>query len=132
RWQEVHTSFSTERYTCASRVTGKPGFGFVTGFTEKLDPTLYRAPGSTLTQNRQYVSTASTTVQPLTHISVDLRADHRIGFSDQGLGARRIYTLSWPDVTGRWLQLERDLGLGEILSSLAVSSHYSLKPEDQE
>jgi hypothetical protein len=131
RLQDIQTTFSMERSTFASRVTGKPGFGFVTGFTEKLDPTLYRAPGAILTQNRQYVSTASTTVQPLTHVSVDLRADHRIGFSDQGLGSRRIYTLSWPDVTGRWLQLERDLGLGEILSSLAVSSHYSLKTEDQ-
>ena len=131
RLQDIQTTFSMERTTSASRVTGKPGFGFITGFTQKLDPTLYRAPGANLLQNRQYISTATTTLQPLAHVAVDVRADHRISFSDQGLGPRRVYTLSWPDLTGRWLQLERDLGLGEILSSLAVSSHYSLKTEDQ-
>jgi len=131
RLQDIQTTFSMERSTLASRVTGSPGFAFITGFTQRMDPTLYRAPGSNLLQNRQYISTATTTVQPLAHFAVDLRADHRIGFSDQGLGSRRVYTLSWPDVTGRWLQLERDLGLGQILSSLAVTSHYSLKTEDQ-
>jgi hypothetical protein len=131
RLQDIQTTFSLERSSFVSRVTGKPGFGFITGFTQKIDPTLYRTPSSSLLQNRQYISTASTTIQPLTHVAVDVRADHRISFNDQGLGSRRIYTLSWPDLTGRWLQLERDLGLGEILSSLAVSSHYSLKTEDQ-
>ncbi len=129
--QDVQTTFSLERVASASRVVGKPGFGYITGFTQKLDATLYRAPGSNLVQSRQYVTTASTSIQPLSHLTVDVRADHRISFNDAYLGARRIYTLSWPDLTGRWLQLERDLGLSDILSSLAVSSHYSLKTEDQ-
>ncbi|HZE18548.1 MAG TPA: hypothetical protein VE402_00380, partial [Candidatus Angelobacter sp.] len=34
-------------------------------------------------------------------------------------------------LNGRWLQLEKDLGLERIISSLVVSSHYSLKTEDQ-
>jgi hypothetical protein len=67
----------------------------------------------------------------MAHLSVDVRADHRISFSDASLGARRTYTLSWPDLNGRWLQLQQDLGLGDILSSLVLSSHYSLKTEDQ-
>ena len=39
--------------------------------------------------------------------------------------------LSWPDLNGRWLQLQEDLGLQNALSSLVLSSHYSLKREDQ-
>ncbi len=131
RMQDVQTSFSFERFSSASRVAGNPGLAFVTGFSEKLDPSLYRATSSNLIQSRQYVSTASTTIQPLAHLSVDARADHRIGVTNNSLGARRIYTLSWPDLNGRWLQLQQDLGLGEILSSLVVSSHYTLKTEDQ-
>ncbi len=131
RLQDIQTSFSFERSASATRVVGKPGFAYIAGFTQKLDPSLYRAPSSNLVQNRQYISTASTTIQPLTHLSVDVRADHRIAFSDASLGARRIYTLSWPDLNGRWLQLQQDLGLGDMLSSLVLSSHYSLKTEDQ-
>ena len=131
RMQDIQTSFSFDRSSSASRVAGKPGFGYVTGFTQKLDPTLFRAPSSNLVQNRQYISTASTSLQPLKNINVDVRADHRIAFTDQGLGARRTYTLSWPDLNGRWLQLERDLGLERIMSSLVVSSHYALRTEDQ-
>ncbi len=131
RMQDIQTTFTFERSSSASRVAGKPGFAYVTGFTQKLDPSLYRASNSNLVQSRQYLSTASTTFQPLTRFTVDVRADHRISYTDAYLGARRVYTLSWPDLNGRWLQLERDLGLGDLLSSLVVSSHYSLKTEDQ-
>jgi hypothetical protein len=129
--QDIQTTFSFERFASASRVVGKPGFAYITGFTQKVDPSLYRAPGSNFVQSRQYVTTASTSIQPLPHLAVDVRADHRISFNDANLGARRIYTLSWPDLSGRWLLLERDLGLSDLLTSLAVSSHYSLKTEDQ-
>ncbi|HEY2924620.1 MAG TPA: cell surface protein SprA [Candidatus Eisenbacteria bacterium] len=131
RVQDIQTSFSFERSSSASRVAGKPGFAYITGFTQKLDPTLYRAPNSNIVQNRQYVSTASTSIQPVTRLTVDVRADHRLQFTNAYLGARRIYTLNWPDLNGRWLQLQQSLGLEEMLSSLAVSSHYSLKSEDQ-
>jgi hypothetical protein len=131
RMQDIQTTFSFERTASASRVAGKPGFAYITGFTEKLDPSLYRAANSHFVQNRQYLSTASTTVAPLNHVTVDVRADHRLAFTDAYLGARRIYTLSWPDLNGRWLQLQQPLGLEQMLSSLVLSSHYSVKIEDQ-
>jgi hypothetical protein len=129
--QDIQTTFAFRRSASASRVAGSPGFAYVTGFTEKLDPSLYRAPNSNFIQSREYLSTASTTIQPLNRVTVDVRADHRLSFSDAYLGARRIYTLSWPDLNGRWLQLQQTLGLEEMLSSLVVSSHYSVKNEDQ-
>ncbi len=131
RMTDIQTSFSFERSSSASRVAGKPGFAYITGFTEKLDPSLLRAPNSNLVQSRQYVSTVSTTIAPVSRFTVDVRADHRISFNDAYLGPRRIYTLSWPDLNGRWLQLQQTLGLEEVLSSLIVSSHYSLRNEDQ-
>ena len=131
RMQDIQTSFSFERSSSASRVTGKPGLAYITGFTQKLDPSIYRAPNSNLVESRQYVTTASTTIQPVPRFSVDVRADHRLAFNDAYLGARRIYTLNWPDLNGRWLQLQQTLGLEGMLSSLVMSSHYSFRDEEQ-
>ena len=131
RMTDVQTTFSFERSASASRVVGSPGFAYITGFTQRLDPSLYRAPNSNIIESRQYVSTASTTVQPISRVTVDVRTDHRISYTNAYLGARRVFTLSWPDLSGRWLELQRTLGLDEMLSSLVISSHYSLRREDQ-
>jgi len=70
-------------------------------------------------------------VQPISNVTVDVRTDHRISYTNAYLGARRVFTFSWPDLSGRWLQLQQTLGLDEMLSSLVISSHYSLRREDQ-
>ena len=131
RMQDIQTNFSFKRGSNLSRVTGKPGLAFITGFTQKFDPTLARASSSNLIQTREYVTGASTTIQPLPRLSVDVRADHRLSYDDQLVGPRRTYTLNWPDLNGRWLQLQQTLGLEEMLSSLVVSSHYSERDEEQ-
>jgi hypothetical protein len=131
RMQDVQTTFSFKRNSRLTRVSGSPGFAFVTGFTQKFDPSLLRATNSNLTQNREYATHASTTIQPLPRLSVDVLGDHRLVYSDQLVGIRRNYTLVWPDLNGRWLQLQQTLGLEEMISSLVVSSHYSLRTDEQ-
>jgi hypothetical protein len=131
RVQDIQTTFAFDRSAFASRVVGSPGFAYTTGFTQKLDPSLQRTPNSNISQSRSYISTANTTVQPFKNLTVDVHADHRISYDDNLLGARRIHTLGWPDLSGRWLQLQQTLGMGEMLSSFVVSSHYSMKTEDQ-
>ncbi|HMI32240.1 MAG TPA: hypothetical protein VK527_10940 [Candidatus Limnocylindrales bacterium] len=131
RVQDIQTTFAFRRSASASRVAGNPGFAYVTGFTDKLAPTLFSTESSKFIQNRSYNSTVSTKVEPLNRLTVDVRADHRLSYSDALLGARRTYTLSWPDLNGSWLQLQQPLGLEGMLSSLVVSSHYSVSNEDQ-
>ena len=130
RMQDVQTTFSFKRNSRLTRVSGSPGFAFVTGFTQKFDPSLLRATNSNLTQNREYATHASTTIQPLPRLTVDVLGDHRLVYTDQLVGIRRGYALVWPDLNGRWLQLQQTLGLEEMLSSLVVSSHYSLRTDE--
>lgn len=131
RMQDIQTSFAFDRGASATRVLGDPGFAFKTGFTQKFDPSIYRASNSNIAQTRSFVSGAKTTVQPLTRLSIDVGADHRLTYSEATTGSRRTYGLTWPDLTGRWLQLQDALGLSDILSSLVVTSHYSLKRDEQ-
>ena len=131
RVQDIQTTFSFDRASAVSRVVGSPGFAYVTGFTQKFNETLFRAPNSNIIQSHSYFSTANTTVVPINRLTVNVHADHRLAFSDNLLGARKITTVTWPDLNGSWLQLQQPLGLSEMLTSLVVSSRYSVKNEDQ-
>ncbi|HXF58382.1 MAG TPA: hypothetical protein VN539_00990, partial [Candidatus Saccharimonadales bacterium] len=131
RVQDIQTTFALDRGSAASRVIGSPGFAYTTGFTQKLNSSLFRASNSIVAQSRSYISTASTRVQPFGKLQVDVHADQRISYFDQNAGARRSYALTWPDLSGNWPQLHQILGLEEMMSALAVSSHYSLRTEDQ-
>ncbi|TMQ59963.1 MAG: cell surface protein SprA [Candidatus Eisenbacteria bacterium] len=131
RFQDIQTTFAFNRAAAVSRVVGSPGFAYLTGFTQKFNPSIYRAPNSNVVQSRSYLTTANTIVAPLNRLTVTVHADHRIDYNDNLAGARRIYTLTWPDLNGSWLQLQQMLGMDEMMSSLVVNSHYSVRSEDQ-
>ncbi|HZE19037.1 MAG TPA: hypothetical protein VE402_02855, partial [Candidatus Angelobacter sp.] len=131
RVQDIQTTFAFDRGSAALRVIGSPGFAYTTGFTQKLDPSLSRGSNSIATQSRSYISTATTRVQPFGRLQIDVHADHKLSYFDQNAGARQSKALTWPDLSGTWPQLHQILGLEEIMSSLVVSSHYSLRTEDQ-
>jgi hypothetical protein len=131
RVQDIQTTFNFDRAAAVSRVVGSPGFAYVTGFTQKFNSTLYRAPNSNVVQSRSYFTNVNTTVAPVNRLTINVHADHRIAYNDALLGARRVYTMTWPDLNGSWLQLQQILGMEDLMSSLVVSSRYSVKNEDQ-
>ena len=129
--QDVQTSFTLERSSSATRVVGDPGFAYKTGFTQAIGTSLTRTTNSTVANNRRYLSSATTNLQPFERLNVDVRADHQVAYTDATFGARRVVSLSWPDLNGRWQELQRSLGLGGTFTSLALTSHYSRKQDDQ-
>src|SRR5678816_2692083 len=104
---------------------------YTTGFTQKFESGLRRSVTSIVTQSRSYITTAGTKVVPFGRLSIDVHADQKISYFDQNSGARRSTALTWPDLTGSWPMLHQVLGMEEMMSSLVVSSHYSLRTEDQ-
>jgi hypothetical protein len=131
RVQDIQTSFAFDRGAAASRVIGSPGFAYTTGFTQKLDSSLGRSSNSIVTQSRNYISTASTRVTPFAKLQIDVHADHKISYFDQNAGNRRSYGLTWPDLSANWPQLQQILGLDQMMSSLVLTSHYTLRTENQ-
>jgi hypothetical protein len=125
--EDVQTSFGMDRSTAISRVTGDPGFAFRSGLTQAFGPKLSQQNGSSATSSRRYSSSANTSLHPLSTMNIDIRADQSLSFSDAYFAAQRTSSLSWPDVTLRWLELQRPLGLIDQFSSLTVNTHYSLK-----
>ena len=130
RIQDIQTTFAFDRAAAISRVMGSPGLAYTTGFTQKFDPGLYRATSSNVSLNRSYITTVNTRVQPFGRFAIDVHADHKLLFSDAFTGARRSYALTWPDLNGSWLQLQQVLGMEELMSSLILTSHYSLRTEE--
>jgi hypothetical protein len=129
--QDVSTTFTFDRNTTISRVTGSPGFAFKTGFTSLFAPNLGRLSNSNLLSNRRYGGTAHTGLRPLSAMTIDFEANQSLAYTDNGLyGSRRTYSFSWPDVTLRWLELQRPLGLQNEASSLALNAHYSFKVDE--
>lgn len=125
--EDVQASFGMDRSTAISRVTGDPGFAFRSGLTQVFGPGLSLRNGSNMTSSRRYSGGANTSLHPLPAMNIDLRADRSLSFSDAYSSSRRTSSLSWPDVTVRWLELQRPLGLIDQFSSLTVNTHYSLK-----
>jgi hypothetical protein len=130
RLQDISTSFNFDRTTSVSRVTGTPGFAFKSGFTQVFDPGLARLTNSNIQNTRRYGASARTGLKPASSLSIDVQADQSLAFTDTNNSPRRTYSLSWPDVTVRWLELQRLLGLANEATSLALTSHYSLKADE--
>ena len=129
--QDIQGSFSFERGSVITRVTGDPGFAFMTGFTEVAGPKMTTLNNSNFSTSRAYISGANTSFRPVSGISVDVRADHRLTYSDgSGLGARRNLSMTLPDLQGRWNDLHRLLGLQSTLSSMTVKTGYNFRREE--
>ena len=130
RLADIQTSFNFERGGTASRVTGDAGFWYETGFTGVVSPTLNKSSNSTFTSRRAYTSGANTTIRPTSNTTVDVRGDQRLAYDDVYLGPRRTMTRTLPDVRGRWLDLQRFLGLQKTLSSLSLNSSFLKRVEE--
>jgi hypothetical protein len=130
RVMDVQATFNIDRSTTLTRVVGNPGFAFKSGFTQVFDPGLVRLGSSQLANSRRYAAGANTGLKILPSLSADLRADRSLSFTDAAYGARRTGTVSWPDVTLRWLELQRLLGLSEAITSLILNTHYTLKVDE--
>ena len=130
RLQDIQVTFNMERGSAVSRVYGDAGFWFETGFTEARDPSLRESPNSVFTSSRSYTSGANTTFRPIQPLTIDARADHRLGFTDGNFGSRRVLSRTLPDLKGRWLDLHRLLGLENSLSTMSINSGYVVRVEE--
>jgi hypothetical protein len=130
RLQDIQTSFNVERGSSVSRVTGDAGFWFETGFTEAREPELTESANSVFIANRAYTTGANTTFRPTQSMTLDARADHRLAFSDGNFGSRRVLSRTLPDLKGRWLELQRLLGLENTLSTMSINSGYVVRVEE--
>jgi len=129
--QDIQGSFSFERGSVITRVTGDPGFGFMTGFTQTVGPKMTYLSNSNFSTSRAYVSGANTSFRPTSSISVDARADHRLTFTDgSGFGARRNLSMTLPDLQARWNDLHRLLRLQGTLTSMTVKTGYNFRREE--
>ena len=131
RMQDVQATFNFQRGSSLTRVLGSPGGTFKLGFTEVFDPDIQRLENSQFQTSRRYLSNASTQFRPMQTLTFDFRADHQLAFTDALYGARRTETFSWPDVKARWSDLQRLLGMNLSMNSLALSSGYQFRTEEQ-
>jgi len=124
--QDIQTSFSFDRSASLTRVAGDPGRAFKTGFSEVTGEDLNRSvSGSNVAMGRRYTTRASTAFRPTSAITVDIRGDHSLSFSDQSFGERRTEKFQWPGLDGRWNDLHRFMHLDRSLNSLTLRSGYS-------
>lgn len=131
RFQDIQTTFTYTRGSQISRVTGDAGPAFKTGFTGAIDPDMVRQSNSIFAETNSYTSGANTTFRPTSFITIDARADHRLAFSDVGLGgARRTLSYSLPDLKGRWLELHRLLGMSQSISTMSLNSGYNFHRDE--
>lgn len=128
--QDVQGTFTIERLSTISRVTGDPGFWFMTGFTGSTDPGLERINNSISITSTVYTTGANTTVRPTNNLTIDVRADNRLTYADNGLGPRRQLTRAIPDVKARWLELHRLFGLSNTISSMSMNSGYNFRHDE--
>jgi hypothetical protein len=131
RFQDIQTTFTFTRGSSVSRVTGDAGPAFKTGFTGAFDPDMVRQSNSVFAETRAYTSGANTTFRPTSFITIDARADHRLAFSEAGIGgSRRTLSYSLPDLKGRWLELHRLLGMSETISTMSLNSGYNFRVDE--
>ncbi|HET9250635.1 MAG TPA: cell surface protein SprA [Candidatus Eisenbacteria bacterium] len=130
RLQDVQLTFNMERGSSVSRVYGDAGFWFETGFTEVFDRGLEESPNSVFAASRSYTTGANTTFRPVQTMTLDARADHRLSFTDGNFGSRRTLSRTLPDLKGRWLELQRLLGLESSLSTMSINSGYVVRVEE--
>ena len=130
RMQDVQATFNFQRGATLSRVLGDPGKAFKLGFTEVFDPDLERLDNSAFQTSRRYLTNANTQFRPIQTLTFDIRADHQLSFTDALYGQRRGETLVWPDVKGRWSDLQRLLGMNLSMTSLTLSTGYAFRTEE--
>ena len=128
--QDVQGTFTIERLSTITRVTGDPGFWFMSGFTGQTDPGLVRINNSVFITSTVYTTGANTTVRPTNNLTIDVRADNRLTYADGGNGPRRQLSRSLPDVKARWLELHRLFGLSNTISSMSMNSGYNWRREE--
>ncbi|HET9950438.1 MAG TPA: cell surface protein SprA [Candidatus Eisenbacteria bacterium] len=126
KMQDIQTSFAFDRSASLTRVAGDPGRAFKSGFSEVTSEDLDRTiSGSNVAMARRYTTRASTAFRPTSAITVDIRGDHSLSFSDQSFGERRTQKFQWPDLQGRWNDLHRFMHLDKSVSSMSLRSGYS-------
>ena len=130
RLQDVQGTFNTDRASTVSRVTGDPGLWYKTGFTEALSPDMDRTANSQATSTRGYFTGANTSIRPTSSTAIDIRGEHRLRYEDLYLGPRRTLTRTLPDLKGRWLDLQRLLGLQAAVTSLSLNSAFAKRLEE--
>ena len=130
RMQDVQATFNFQRGATLTRVLGDPGKTFKLGFTEVFDSDIERLDNSAFQTSRRYLTNASTQFRPIQTLTFDVRADHQLSFTDALYGQRRGETLVWPDVKGRWSDLQRLLGMNQSMTSLTLSTGYALRTEE--
>ncbi len=125
KMQDIQTSFTFDRGATLSRVVGDAGVPFKSGFSEVTAEDLRNISGSNGTTNRRFTTRASTAFRPSSSLTIDIRGDHSLSFTDQSFGERRTQRVQWPDLQGRWVDVHRHLHLDQTLTSLTVRSGYS-------
>jgi hypothetical protein len=128
--QDIQGSFNLERNTVITRVSGSTDFWFTTGFTSDPGNDIQEAANSVATSNRSYTSGANTTIRPTQNLTLDIRADQQLTYTEPVTGARRLNRVSFPDMKARWLYLERVLGLQKSLSSLQLNSGFNVRKDE--
>jgi len=124
--QDVQTTLSFDRGAFISRVAGDAGRAFKSGFSEVTAPDLDRTiSGSNVATSRRYTARGSTAFRPSTALTVDIRSDYSLSFSDQSFGERRTSRFTWPDLQGRWVDVHKLLRLDQTLTSLTMRSGFS-------
>jgi len=129
--QDVQGSFGFDRATSLSRVTGEPDFLFRTGFTSNPSANVEGATNSVSTSNRTYTYGLNTTIRPSASLSLDIRADQQLAYTEANLGSRRTNRVTLPDMKARWQYLEKLLGLQRALASLQLSSSFNVRQDEQ-
>lgn len=127
---DISTTLSMDRSTGLTRVTGDPGRAFKSGFTQVFQTSEITPSLNTAFQtSRRYSAGGNSSFHPIERLTVDVRGDYQLSFTDS-YGARRTMGYVWPEVTTRWSDLQRTLGLGETLSSLTLSSTYRQRTDE--
>jgi hypothetical protein len=130
RVNDIQATFNMDRSTTIRRVVGNPGSAFKTGFTQEYDPGLLLLPGSQEANNRRFQGSANTGLKIMPTLSADIRADRSVTYQDALYGSTKTNTVNWPDITVRWTELQRLLGLTGPFTSLALNSRYTGKMDE--
>jgi hypothetical protein len=128
--QDIQTSMEMSRGTNLTQVTGSPGLPFVTGFTQVFrDDNLNLSTNSIFQTARRYAAAGNTSFKPINTLNFDVRGDYQLSFADS-YGSRRTSSMMWPEVNGRWSDLQRLLGLNGTLGSLTLNSGIRRRTEE--
>ncbi len=128
--QDIEASMEMSRGTTLTQVNGSPGLPFVTGFTQVYrDDKLNLTTNSAFQTARRYAAAGNTSFKPIQNLNFDVRGDYQLSFADS-YGSRRTASMLWPEVTARWSDLQRLLGLNGTLGSLTLNSAIRSRTEE--